>query len=159
MTVRVKGWRQTGVFARRLLLVLLMAPFAGCGDNLADVSGIVTLDGQPLRGGGDVRATVIFQPASGGSVGAVGVVDENGRYNLSTGSKDGAPPGDYRVTCSATQLVPSKEPGGTPGGRRLTHRKYANANTSGLQFMVEPGSNEFNIPLESRPAESTASAN
>ncbi|MEX2308584.1 MAG: hypothetical protein WD738_13365 [Pirellulales bacterium] len=138
--------------ARWLLVVSLLVPFSGCGNNLADVGGTVTLDGQPLRGGGGVRATVVFQPVSANSSGAVGIVDENGRYQLSTGSEEGAAPGDYLVTCSATQIIPSKQPGGTPSGRRITDPKYANAKTSGLQFTVQPGDNEFNIPLESRPS-------
>jgi hypothetical protein len=144
-----------GLHAARLLSVaILLVPFSGCGNNLADVSGTVTLDGQPLRGGGDsgIRATVVFQPVSGSAVGAVGIVDENGRYQLSTGSEEGAPPGDYLVTCSATQIIPPKQPGGTPTGRRITDPKYANAKTSGLQFTVEPGNNQFDIALESRPS-------
>jgi hypothetical protein len=127
--------------------------FSGCGDNLADVHGTVTLDGRPLRGGGDVRATVVFQSISGSSTGAVGIVDENGRFTLSTGSKEGVAPGDYSVTCTATKIIPSSEPGRAPGGRSITDPKYANAKTSGLQFTVQPGGNEFEIPLASRPAD------
>jgi hypothetical protein len=133
-----------------IAVVALLAPFSGCGNGLADVSGTVTLDGAPLRGGNDVRATVYFQPASGSGAAAVGILDESGRYTLSTGSEEGAAPGDYVVTFTATQIIPSKEPGGTPSGRRITDLKYANAKTSGLQFTVQSGNNEFNIPLESR---------
>jgi hypothetical protein len=139
--------------ARCLLVVCLLAPLAGCGDGLADVSGTVTLDGQPLRGGSGVRVTVFFQPVSGSSSGAVGIVDGNGRYQLSTGAKEGVVPGEYVVTCSATKIIPSKVPGGAASGRRLTDPKYANAKTSGLQFTIESGDNEFNIPLESGPSQ------
>jgi hypothetical protein len=123
--------------------------FSGCGNDLAQVSGVVTLDGQPLRGGNGVRATVFFQPASGSGAAAVGVLDENGRFHLSSGSQQGVAPGDYLVTCTATQIVPSKEPGGAPSGRRITPLKYANASTSGMQFTVEPGGGEFNLTLTS----------
>jgi hypothetical protein len=147
-------------YAARLLLIAIgLAPFTGCGNNLADVGGTVTLDGQPLRGGSGVRATVVFQPVSGSMTGAVGIVDENGRYRLSTGSGEGAAPGDYLVTCSATQIIPSKQPGGTPTGRRITDPKYANAKTSGLQFTVQPGINEFDIALEARPGGSVPRTN
>ena len=66
------------------LACLGMGP--GCGRNayrLADVSGRVTLDGEPLAGG-----VVSFQPqAAGGSVagpGATGRIDADGRYRLAS---------------------------------------------------------------------------
>jgi hypothetical protein len=136
-----------------LLIAFSLVSLVGCGGNLADVSGAVTLDGQPLRSGRDIRTTVVFQPISGSAIGAVGLVDESGRYQLSTGSKKGAVPGDYTVTCTSTQIIPSKTPGGAGSGRSITDPKYANAKTSGFQFTVQSGSNEFNIPLESRPGE------
>jgi hypothetical protein len=141
-----------------LLATALLLPFNGCGNGLASVSGTVTLDGQPLRGGNGVRGTVYFQPAAGGSS-AVGNLDEMGRYDLSTGSKEGAAPGDYLVTCSVAQIIPSKEPGGTPSGRRITDSKYANAKTSGFRFTVQKGDNEFDISLESPRGAASARQN
>jgi hypothetical protein len=82
----------------------------------------------------------------------VGIVDESGRYQLSTGSKEGAAPGDYLISCLATKIIPAKEPGSAPGGRSLTDPKFANAKTSGLQFTVSPGNNEYDIALVSRAA-------
>src|SRR5262245_38136533 len=79
----------------------------GCGNGLAKVSGVVTLDGQPLRSGNDVRATVYFQPASGAGAAAVGILDEEGKFTLSSGSQTGVAPGEYVITCSATQIIPS----------------------------------------------------
>ena len=123
---------------------------SGCGNGLAKVSGQVTLDGQPLRGGnGNVRVTVQFQPASGVGSTAIGLADENGIYILGTGSKTGIPPGEYFVTCSAQELVPTKTAQNMNGVRQVTDAKYANAKTSGLKFTVEPGKNQFDIPLQS----------
>jgi hypothetical protein len=139
------GWRAL----QRASVCALCLALSGCGNGLAQVSGLVTLDGEPLHGGDNVRATVIFQPASGKGSPAVGILDENGEYRLSTGSQDGIEPGEYVVTCSAAELVPPKNPGGTPGGRRLTDAKYNSAKTSGLSFTVLPGKNNFDIPLES----------
>lgn len=126
----------------------------GCGSNLAQVSGRVTLDGEPLRGGDGVHATVFFQPASGKGATAVGVVDENGNYQLSTGSQSGIAPGEYLVSCSASQIISSPD-GGTPVGKRMTDSKYASAKTSGFRFAVQSGANQFDIPLES-PQRGTA---
>ena len=75
---------------------------AGCGDSGPDavpVSGVVTLDGQPVP---DVR--IVFQPAQGSSddprlrLGASGTTDENGRFELRTGQHRGALPGVHVVT-------------------------------------------------------------
>jgi hypothetical protein len=128
----------------------------GCGNGLAKVSGVVTIDGRPLHGGtGDTRVTVQFLPASGNGPTAIGLADENGNYTLGTGSQMGIPPGDYLVICSASELVRGKDPTATAGGRRVTDPKYANAKTSGLKFSVQSGKNEFNIPLESPSKKST----
>jgi hypothetical protein len=132
-----------------VLLATVTVSAGGCGNDLAQVTGAVTVDGQPLRGGGDVRATVIFQPATGDGRVAVGLVNADGRYRLSSGSQEGVVPGDYVATCSATKLVTND--GGVTGGRRLTDPIYANIKTSGLKFTVQPGKNEFDLALHSRP--------
>jgi hypothetical protein len=116
---------------------------SGCGNGLAKVSGQVTLDGQPLHAGkGDVRVTVQFQPADGMGANAVGLADENGNYKIATGSQTGIRPGDYLVTCSVSTLG---------RGGPVADPKYANAKTSGLRVTIQPGKNEFNIPLQSPP--------
>jgi hypothetical protein len=132
-------------------LAVLALAISGCGDGMAEVTGKVTLDGEPLASGNGVRATVYFQPESGDGVAAVGILDQNGQYTLSSGSKDGVAPGVYRVTCTASQIIRSKDPNGAPSGRRITDPKYANAQTSGFQFTVEPGRNEFDLALDSLP--------
>ena len=136
-------WNATAIAAAALLT------FSGCGDGLAHVSGSVTLDGNPLRGGDGVRGTVYFQPVSDTGTAAVGILDEEGQYRLSSGSREGVEPGQYVVTCTATEIIPPTSPGGTPSGKRTTPQKYASARTSGFQFTVEPGGNECNLALTS----------
>ncbi len=70
----------------------------GCGGgNTADVSGTVTMDGEPLEG-----AIVMFMPEStGGSGGrpASAVTDAEGNYELVYGrGATGAVPGTYQVS-------------------------------------------------------------
>ena len=142
------GWLAGNAIGTVFVASALALTIPGCGNRLAQVSGVVTLDGQPLRGGNGVRGTVYFQPASGTGAAAVGILDENGKYSLSSGSQTGVAPGEYSVTCTATQIIPSPT-GGTPSGRRITPQKYANASTSGFQFKVEPGGNQFNLQLTS----------
>lgn len=131
--------------------VLIAFSLSGCGSDLSQVSGVVTLDGQPLRGGDDIRATVTFQPTSNAGTTAVGLLNENGQYRLSTGSEEGVLPGEYYVTCSATQLVRGRD-GRSVGGRRITPRNYASTKTSGFKFTVVPGDNEYDLALDSRGA-------
>jgi hypothetical protein len=121
----------------------------GCGNGLASVSGTVTLDGEPIAGGSDVRGTVTFYRQDGTGTPAVGIIDSDGRYEMSTGSTDGVPPGEYAVAIAATRII-IPEPGATPSGRPITPRYYANAKESGLRADVEPGGNTFDFQLESK---------
>ena len=134
----------------------LYVALSGCGNGLAQVSGQVTLDGQPLRGGKDgARVTIQFQPVDGVGATAVSLADEDGNYEIATGSQEGIRPGEYLVTCVATEVVSSNNPGGQPAFRQLADPKFANAKTSGLRFTVQAGRNEFDIPLVS-PAKSSS---
>jgi hypothetical protein len=124
---------------------------AGCGSDLATVAGNVTLDGRPLAGSEKLRGTVQFTPEAGRGATAVGYVDENGRYSLSTGSRKGVLPGKYLVAVSATEIIPPRIPGEAPGGRLVTPRRYANANESGFTADVSSGKNAFDFALSSQP--------
>src|SRR6185295_9374882 len=106
--------------------------FCGCGNGLAQVSGLVTLDGQPIGAKSDVRVTVQFQPVDGKGATAIGLADERGIYKIATGSQTGIRPGDYYVSCSVSTLTangPSADP------------KFANGKTSGLKCTVDSGKN------------------
>lgn len=128
------------------VVVAVCLTLSGCGNGLAQVSGQVTLDGQPVHGGkGDTRVTVQLQPADGVGANAVGLADENGNYKIATGSQAGIRPGDYYVSCSVSTL-------GVAGP--VADPKFANTKTSGLKLTVQPGKNEFNIPLLSPPKKS-----
>ena len=135
----VRLWRLIGVCLSSAFCLSL----SGCGNGLAQVSGQVTLDGQPVHGGkGDTRVTILLLPADGVGANAIGLADENGNYKIATASQTGVRPGDYFVSCSVSTL-------GVSGP--VADPKYANAKTSGLKLTVQPGKNEFNIPLQSPP--------
>jgi len=125
---------------------LICITFTGCGNGLSQVSGTVTLDGQPLKAGQDgARVTVQFMPAGGVGPNGVGIVDDNGIYKIGTGSQFGVPAGDYNVVCS----VAFNQPAGSTAKTRGADPKFSNAKTSGLRFTVEPGKNQYDIPLTS----------
>ena len=142
---------------RLALLGVGVTAVTGCGSGLANVTGQVTLDGQPIVGGSDVRGTIYLYPEGGLGAPASGILDEEGRYDISTGTRGGVAPGPYLVSISAIQIIPPRIEGDAPGGRPLTPRKYANPNQSGYRVDVAAGSNTFDFALESdRRSKSTA---
>ncbi len=137
-----------------LVLMLVSPGMIGCSNDLASVNGTVTLDGQAISGGPELRGTVYFSPAEGTGASAVGILDSSGQYALSMGSTEGIRPGKYVVAISATKLVPAQTPGGMPGGKLITPPRYANARDSGLQAEVQPGNNRLDFVLTSQQNQS-----
>jgi hypothetical protein len=140
-------WNSKGRFVRSLAVVVSCLALSGCGDQLSQVSGMVTLDGQPVQAKDGVMATIMFQSVAGGAA-AVGRLDEEGRYHISTGSQTGLTPGEYVATCAINKLIPSTT-GGAASAKAMSDPKYADSSTSGFKFNVEPGDNEFDLALES----------
>ena len=120
-------------------LVLLIA--AGCGresENLASVTGTITLDGEPLA-----DALVVFAPTSGGTT-AYGRTDESGRYEMMFSDvQKGAWLGENRVQISTGDVGAAGGPG-KPERVPVTYNRQ-----SGLLVEVVPGENDFDFQLES----------
>jgi hypothetical protein len=99
-----------GTFALALLTVVLLAGCDG-GPQLASVSGVVTVNGDPYP-----NALVSFQPVSEGAdkppgKGSMGQTDEKGRFTLQyDGKKSGAVVGKHIVRISTVPGKGSKEP-------------------------------------------------
>jgi hypothetical protein len=121
----------------------------GCGSDLASVSGAVTLDGKPLTCNDRTCGTIQFSPEGGHGTTASGALDENGKYQLSSGSRLGVLPGKYLVSVWAQEIIPNKIPGGAPGGRLVTPEKYADIKKSGFTAEVVRGRNTFDYALSS----------
>jgi hypothetical protein len=135
---------------RVALFVLSCAMLVGCGSNLATVNGTVTLDGRPLASTERLSAHVQFCPEGGHGTVATGYLDENGEYNLSSGSRKGVLPGRYLVSVSATEIIPPKIAGEAPSGRLASPPKYAEPKNSGFTADVTPGRNTFDFALLSK---------
>ena len=125
---------------------------AGCGYSpdlppVAEVSGTVTLDGNPLP-----RGTVQFVPdESQGTTGApgVGYIDSNGRYELSTAGVKGAIVGKHKVAVVALEDFDLMTTSYAPS---LVPERYNDADSSGLAFEVKAGeSNVIDLKLTGGP--------
>lgn len=132
--------------------VVCLVLVAGCqrGPELPpvqQVSGVVTLDGNPLP-----RGEVQFEPdAAAGNKGAsaVGTIDASGRYELTTAGAKGAIIGPHVVTVTA-RAEPKDETDTLP--MSLIPEKYSIPDTSGIKKEVTAGApNIIPIELSSKP--------
>jgi hypothetical protein len=90
-----------------LLVVLLLCIGCGPGEGRVPVSGVVTLDGQPLSGVHVMFDQPELDPKK--NTGYTGVTDEQGRFELqaAVGEGSGAPPGKYRVSLTTAVADPT----------------------------------------------------
>ena len=135
--------------ARPAMFVLMLSLLAcSCnrqgGPETFPVSGVVTMQGQPVEG-----ASVSFESVGGGAGSLVAITDAQGKFMLQTyigndQPKDGLAPGEYRVAITKLEVVSDmrRRP------KDLLPKKFRDAKTSGLSATVAAGSNEFNFSLD-----------
>jgi hypothetical protein len=147
--------------ARTASFVLVACLAFGCGDSSGvgktyPVSGMVTLDGQPLI---PDSGMVMFEPdASRGNDSPfqpAGNIDDDGRFSLVTKGKDGAPPGWYKVVVTALAEAPQhlKSKARTrPVGKSMAPAKYGLAKTSDLvvEVVADPAPGAYDLKLRSK---------
>lgn len=145
-----------------LIVTMGLLPAIGCGSGTAEggqVTGVVTLDGQPVA-----KAKVTFYKSddSNGSLNIItALTDEMGKYSLfgDDPSYRGTPVGDYKVT--VYKLVPIKnaklpedadpeqiEVSGQ--GKNILPPKAANLQTTTITATVKDGPNTVDIALKSK---------
>jgi hypothetical protein len=115
----------------------------GCGGpdhpDVGRVSGVITLDGQPLP-----EATVMFQPTEGRA--SIATTDAAGKYSLLyLDGVPGARLGQHKVIIRTE--IPGED-GQPPIAKEKLPKKY-HAQTE-LTAEVKPGSNTFDFKLESQ---------
>ncbi len=128
------------------IALALMAGFvlgcAGSDLNLGDVSGTVTLDGEPLA-----DAQVIFTPMTGGRP-AAGKTDSNGKYELIfSRDAEGALLGEHVVEITTADEIPNDEDDTVEMIPEKVPAKYNN--DTELRAVIEEGKNVSDSPLES----------
>jgi hypothetical protein len=142
-------------FAAAGLLLFLL----GCVEarKQSDVTGVVTLDGQPL-----VDASVTFVPEGEGQP-AHAQTDKTGVYHLATGMQAGATPGNYKVVVTKDDLPPM-DPSWTPQqkmdarlkaskkpAKSLVPNVYTASGTTPLRCVVPVTNGKFDVDLKTAP--------
>jgi len=129
-----------------LIAVLLLS--AGCSKNLAEVSGTVTLDGQPVEEG-----SINFIPIEGNTGAGAGAIITKGRYHIA--SEKGVSPGKNRVEIRAFKNSGKRmiDPTGAPGAmteERVPAFPPEYNDQSTLVREVKAGSNTFDFEAQTK---------
>ncbi len=132
-----------------ILLSAAMLFSIGCGGgeepNAATVSGVVTLNDQPVTSG------MVNFVTGDGSDSFPATIGEDGKYTVNqSASKAGIPPGSYKITVAADSsgdVAPSTEDDkGAKATEGAIPSKYSSVGTSGLTAEVKAGDND--VPLK-----------
>lgn len=134
------------IMSRVLYCVICLAILAGCENNgdlpaTYPVTGSVTFKNKPVASG-----TITFHPIAADGNPAVSLIDEQGRFELTTYDKnDGAVPGFHNVTI----VVAPRMDGSSAGEADVIPAVYNRPETTPLSLEVQSnGSNHFEIELK-----------
>jgi hypothetical protein len=117
-------------------MALLLTAFCGCGDQLGlvPVSGQVLIDGKPVPYG-----AVRLIPKEGPP--AIGRLDSEGRFKLTTDEREGCVKGTHAVEISATEAVSEYQ------NKEHAPTIYSAAATSGLTATIDGPKDDLVINL------------
>jgi hypothetical protein len=137
--MRLRRWAGAAALLAAALAV------AGCGgEKTGDVTGTVTVDGQPPPNGSSIR----FAPTDGKSSGGGGQI-ESGKYSVS-----GVAVGPAKVTIIVPKFAAEKKALAGPGGEgdRVVGEVVVTdeGGSTDLTYEVKPGRNEKNWSLKSK---------
>src|SRR5437588_524434 len=128
---------------RLAVLAFILAAAAGCGSgNTSPVRGkVIFKDGKPLSGG-----LVVFRPLDQKlQVSSRGDIHPDGTFTLGTYQEgDGAIPGKYQA---AITPPPRRKVREKPVEGPIIHPRFESYETSGLEFEVKRGNNNFTIEV------------
>ncbi|MGE0755692.1 MAG: hypothetical protein AB7O38_01665 [Pirellulaceae bacterium] len=142
--------RPQGLLVAGVVCLIVAAGCGSTGDHppTAPVHGKVSYKGQPLKGG-----TVSFQPQGQPGNPALGDIQPDGTYSLTTYEKDdGAVLGKHAVTVTVFPGQGGAEEMGLPGTEAMAKSpiptKYSDVSTSGLSFEVKDETNTADFDLQ-----------
>lgn len=115
----------------------------GCGkQDWGYLSGTVKLNGQPVGPG-----TLQLQPIDATHAGAMASFGDNGNYSVfSSGRKDGAHTGEYKVIVTGGEDFGLEDSGPKP--KSNIPARYSNPDTTELKVTIEPGKKNFDFELK-----------
>ena len=133
------------------IAILLVSSFSGCGGDegpqFGQVTGKVTLDGQPVPAG-----MVMFIPdLASGTTGPASQaqIGSDGQYELAgPGGREGAIVGTHIVTVAGPEV--SSDSSGQPAPSVKLPDRYKYEQSSGIKKEVKEGENAIDIELSSR---------
>ena len=116
---------------------------SGCGKkDWGYLSGTVKINGQPVGPG-----TIQLQPIDATHAGAMASFGDDGNYSVfSSGRKDGAHTGEYKVVISGGEEFGLEDSGPKP--KSNIPARYSNADTTDLKVTIEPGKKNFDFELK-----------
>jgi hypothetical protein len=133
---------------------MVVALGLGCNRSSQEsqVSGNVSLNGKQIGPG-----IIVFAPVDKGAP-AIGPIDHDGSYSISTSHEVGLSAGKYKVGVSIREVPTNIKRGDLlPPGKLLIPEKYEDSATSGLEYDVAPGRSTIDIELKSQSSNAAAS--
>jgi hypothetical protein len=142
----------------RMAFSVILLVCVGCGESdgplLAEAGGVVTFNGKPVP-----AATVVFIPTAGSP--AMGLTDDQGRFEFNTQGKPGAIVGNGTISITAVQQSRelTDEEMEKIGGAKfdalvasirksVIPEKYNHPNTSGLAITIAEDSEKNQLMLD-----------
>ncbi len=137
--------RVGGVVQAMGLIVLIGLPFAGAFwllENSSDDGALFSCHGTVIYNGQPITSGYILtgrRNASPQELGAIGVIDKNGHFELTTNGKVGARLGQHQVAVMFYNDAPIPQP--------LVPRHYTDLKTSGLTIEVTANTDKNSFDL------------
>jgi hypothetical protein len=132
-----------------LILAAALLSFAGCGGSGIPVKGHATVNNKALSNG-SVRFIPDKAKGNTGIVEPLGVITEDGTYELKTNGKPGAPPGWYKVVVNAGEPVDLSNPV-PPPSKSLIAMKYGTPESTDISIEVKSGAADGAYDLKLAP--------
>ncbi len=127
-----------------MILAFGLVVTTGCGDDgLEGVTGVVTMDGEPLEG-----AAIEFVPTGTEGSPSYGKTDSSGNFKMEfSSSATGVVPGEYQVSISTFDVAdPDND---IPGKKERVPSKYRGENSELIVTVKEGEQNHFEFDIES----------